>query len=57
MQKILEEDKPTIEKNTCLFRVDKKRKYYGKIFKKQENKAWEYVMSYINMSNNGERTT
>ena len=38
LQKILEEDKPTIEKNN-LFTVEKKRKYYGKIFKKQEEKT------------------
>ena len=32
------------KKSTSLFTVDKKRKHYGKIFKKQENKIWEYVM-------------
>ena len=30
LQKILEEDKPTIQKNTCLFAVGKKRKHYEK---------------------------
>ena len=55
MQKILEEDQQQSKKDTGMFTVDKKRKYHGKVFEKQKNKTWEYVVSVQQMANEPHR--